>query len=138
MSSATTERADRIIATLRDRAPLTAADRDFLAAVVEGAGRVGLLDHIPIEVTSTLQRRDDLIRSIAAKFFGAATVRARAAALAAALARYEAGAWRRDRAAEDNPRRPGTLEAMAWEVLRLHPRPLGAERVRQIIAAVRG
>jgi hypothetical protein len=81
-----------------------------------------------------LERRDNLIREAAARFFPGMRTNAQADRLARALARYSDTAWRRDRMVSECPARlVNTLQAYCWELLANNEKVLGAERIKQIL-----
>jgi hypothetical protein len=78
------------------------------------------------------ERRDRLLRDTAALLSGDSCSE-RADALHRRLLRYYASTWRRDRLAEC-PYAPDTVAAGLWEILKIQPAVLSAERIRRILA----
>ena len=87
---------------------------------------------------ATLERiaeRDRLLREAAGRFCIGMSGRQAAAMLHTKLARYRAGAWRREAAeAVPPPRHAGRLDTMCWRVLRLHDHAPSEATVRRALA----
>jgi hypothetical protein len=79
------------------------------------------------------ERRDRLLRDMAALLPGESCSE-RAGELHRRLLRYHQATWRRDRLAERCPYAPGTVAAGLWEVLKIQPAVLSAERIRRVLA----
>jgi hypothetical protein len=120
---------DRLTASLAEGRidPVDAAL--LLAGIAAGSVDVAL----GLRPKTPLERRDELICVALAQFF-AGSARARARACETRWARYESGPWIRERLLDALPqRRVGTVEAIFWECLKLHPHPLRFERLRRMI-----
>lgn len=82
---------------------------------------------------SALQRRDDLIRQVAAEHYAGMTAREAGERISIELGRFRnSHDWRRSRAATTCPFTGP--KAKWWQILRLIDRPIGASRIRQILA----
>jgi hypothetical protein len=82
-----------------------------------------------------LERRDDVLRTMATQFFTGQPQAAQADAIHAALNRYSAGAWLRERTMDACPsRHVGTVAGSCWTVLRLRDSVPSARHVRRILA----
>jgi hypothetical protein len=80
------------------------------------------------------QHRDRLLRRAQAVFCSGQSAAGAADTIAAAIARYEAGAWLRERALHDPPpARSGKMEELAFLVLKLGAAP-SARRIRAVLA----
>ncbi|QND42406.1 hypothetical protein HB770_11800 [Rhizobium leguminosarum bv. viciae] len=77
--------------------------------------------------------RDAAIREAVAKFFPALKPKQQADALAIALGRYEASAWRTDREKQTCPYKASDLHAALWLILTRADHALSAERIRKIL-----
>jgi hypothetical protein len=70
---------------------------------------------------AAIDERNRLMGEAVARFMPGESSRRAAHRLHDALVRYACGAWRRDRAAPScPPRHAGHIEAILWEILRLH------------------
>lgn len=82
-----------------------------------------------------LDRRDALIVEAVAVHFAGASMNDAAHRLHAALARYEAGPWRRERIAEHCPsRHTGRLTAYCWNILAARAHTPSVRLIRSILA----
>lgn len=86
-----------------------------------------------------LAERDALLRSAKESFFAGASDRAAAAELHAALARYRATGWRRDRSECDCPARLiGRFGEILWRILFAHDAVPSDRAIRRAIRGPRG
>lgn len=81
-------------------------------------------------------RRDELIRTAAQKFFGQVPAARRAEELHRAWARYFDGAWHAmdSRLADCPTRYVGKLEALLFQITKLRPHVLSERQIRRILA----
>ncbi|TBZ78305.1 hypothetical protein E0H53_33920 [Rhizobium leguminosarum bv. viciae] len=82
---------------------------------------------------SQVEARNAAIREAVAKFFPALKPKQQADALAIALGRYEASAWRFDQRMEKCPYKVGDLNAALWLILTRVDHAVSAERIRKIL-----
>ncbi|PDT24800.1 hypothetical protein CO674_05540 [Rhizobium hidalgonense] len=82
---------------------------------------------------SLAEARNAGIREAAANFFPALKPKQQADALAIALRRYSASAWRTDRAEQTCPYKASDLHAALWLILTRVDHALSAERIRKIL-----
>jgi hypothetical protein len=95
-----------------------------LAAAIEAGELI-------LRAPSAFARRDALIRETYDLFF--AETHQPAKTMSDRLRRYELTAWPRETALDVCPRRPDTAEAYFWQMLKLVPRPLSADRIERIV-----
>ena len=107
----------------------------------EGAARLdAALGLVPLpgrrrpQTVATLQSRDELLRTMAARFFPAIPVTEQARRLDAALRRYRAAGWRFDRTKGECPHRDGTLLAACWRILKLRDHAPSERTIRRVLA----
>ncbi len=81
-----------------------------------------------------LVRRDELIRRAASQFYGDQSLDSAARKLHAALARYAAAGWARDRDAATCPRPAASIEAAAWQLLAAGVGVPSARTIRRLLA----
>ena len=82
-----------------------------------------------------LSKRDHLLREAARRFCAGMSDRQAAALLHARLARYRAGAWRRDRSEALCPQRlAGRLDALMWMVLKVSDRLVSERLIRLVLS----
>jgi len=82
-----------------------------------------------------LSKRDHLLCEAARRFCAGMSDRAAGALLHARLARYRAGAWRRDRSEALCPQRlAGRLDAMMWMVLKVSDRLVSERLIRLVLS----
>ncbi len=109
-------------------AELSAEQRRAVAAVLRQAVMMP---------ASTFAQRDALLVECRRRFFSDRTDHDAAHEIAALWRRYETSAWRRDRSSETcPPRLVGTPHGALWEILKVFPRSLSAERIRKIVGHV--
>jgi hypothetical protein len=102
------------------------------AVPIDGRG------HRRPETLAAIDRRDVLIAEAATVFFSTASANEAAHRLHTALARYESGAWRRERSMDAcPPRHTGRLAAYCWQILRARDRVPSARLIRSILATFR-
>jgi hypothetical protein len=87
---------------------------------------------------SLLEARNAAIREAAANFFPALKPKQQADALAIALKRYSASAWRFDQRMEKCPYKLGDLNAALWLILTRVDHAVSAERIRKILVTRKG
>jgi hypothetical protein len=111
----------------------TAEDRGWLAGVVNRmAGGASWAAAIAAEQRN---ERDQLLRQLRIEHYGSLRDRPAAEAIATDLARYEAGAWRRDRFATTCPYRHATHKSGLWAVLSTGQKSLHKTQVIEIACA---
>lgn len=82
-----------------------------------------------------LERRDDVLRTMAGRFFAGQPQAAQADAIHTALERYAASAWLRERALDVCPsRHAGAVTASCWTLLRLRDSVPSVRHIRRILA----
>jgi hypothetical protein len=85
-----------------------------------------------------LMLRDEKVRFIAQRFFPCQSWNACGIDMHEHLQRYASSAWQmREHAAEQCPRRPDTIEAAFWDLLKLRNAVPSARTIRDILAAER-
>jgi hypothetical protein len=83
-----------------------------------------------------LAERDALIRTASARFCGNMSANCAARTLHAALARYHALGWRRDRIEAQCPaRHVGRINEWCWQVLRQRDHVVSARAIRRVLTA---
>jgi hypothetical protein len=83
-----------------------------------------------------IDRRNQLLREAAGKFWPDLPVSMQAAALAAELSGYASATWiRRDRLKPENPYSDESLRGYLWRALKAHPFPPSERTLRDIIAS---
>lgn len=88
------------------------------------------------ELLDALARRDELIRTAAARFLPEMSARSAAAALHAALARYSGLGWRRDRIEVKCPaRHVGRITEWCWMILKMRDHVPSERVIRRALAA---
>jgi hypothetical protein len=129
----------RLAASLAGHGPRSAADESWLGRALQtyldGADLAASLgvaiepgDRDPRRVAAQA-RRDELLRELAGDLCPEKPVTRQADYLASVIDRYFTTAWIHDRARTTPPERHAAL----WELLRLHPSPLGSRRIRMIL-----
>jgi hypothetical protein len=105
-----------------------------LIATLDGA-QVDRRGHrLPVTLAA-LNERDRLMSEAVARFMSGDSSRGAAHRLHDALVRYACGAWRRERTAPSCPaRHAGRIEAVLWEILRLHDRVPSERTIRRALA----
>jgi hypothetical protein len=85
-----------------------------------------------------LMLRDEKVRFVASRFYPGRSWHACGIEMHEHLRRYAATAWQmREHAAEHCPRRPETVEAAFWDLLKLRNAVPSARTIRDILAAER-
>ena len=138
----------RLVAHLRDGAPLPADDREHVTAGIDEwlAGNAATLDaalHVQpqpgqrrVPTVYARTRRDALVRDAAQRFAEGRTDAAKARWVAERWRRYASGAWPRERALSAPPaHRAGTVEALLFEAMRIADATLGERTIRGILAS---
>ncbi|WET72894.1 hypothetical protein [Rhizobium croatiense] len=87
----------------------------------------------PFRVVSDFAARNAAIREAVEKFFPGLKPKQQADALAVALQRYAASAWRIDRQKQTCPYKASDLHSALWLILTRFDNPLSAERIRKIL-----
>lgn len=129
----------RLAASFSGHAPRNPADEAWLGAALQTyldgtdlAAALGVAveagDRDPRRIAAQ-SRRDDLLRELASIMCPERPISRQADFLASSIARYFASAWIHDRKRTAPPERHAKL----WELLRLHPSPLGSRRIRMIL-----
>jgi hypothetical protein len=129
----------RLAASLRGEAPRNAHDEAWLGAALQtyldGADLADALgvavaagDRDPRRIAAQA-RRDELLRELAGTLCPERPISRQADFLASTIDRYFTTAWIHDRRrAEPSPR-----NAKLYELMKLHPSPLGSRRIRMIL-----
>jgi hypothetical protein len=132
----------RIAAAHRSGTSIHPDDADFLVFGLEGhlAGVDDPFGLRPkpgqrsVATRSAYDRRDDLVRADAQKFYPTASQADAARELHTALKRYAAAGWKRDRKLPDCPASAKTLGAILWAILRARDDVPAARTIRRLLA----
>lgn len=86
--------------------------------------------------TIRIERRDELLREVAARFFPGLPAASQAREIARVMHDYFTRGWVNDRGDAECPaRRRAHITGALWHVFKLEPRPLGEDRLRRVLVA---
>ncbi|MGY4472841.1 hypothetical protein [Bradyrhizobium sp. USDA 3364] len=125
--------------------PDAAALADVLAAWLKGDGEFEKLigakpqpgqRRVPTQLIE--EQRNRLIWLAAVQFYPSASPSSQAEQLHAALSRYSASAWLRERTEERCPAQTGTLRAACWAILKVRDYVPSDRTIRRVLATSSG